>query len=114
MSKSQKLITHHSSLITHHFLSVFHGHDLHGRVAHFVQKTVDNRAVQKDVPTRARGLAEDNVRYPGATRELNERVGDTALAVCFETDDLRAEVFGKAYVLFERSVIFGLDAPHLF
>src|ERR1051326_8645145 len=84
---------------------------LHRRVAHFVEKTIDYRPVQQDVPTRARRLSKDHVRDAFATRKIDQRIGDVSR---FEFHNARAELLRKLNVLLERGVVFGLDASHLF
>ena len=37
-------------------------HDLDGRIADFLQKPVQRRALEQDLPSRPRALAEDDVR----------------------------------------------------
>src|SRR5262249_50333175 len=52
-------------------ITPFQRHDLHRRVAHFVQEAVDDRASQQDVPARTRRLAENDMRDAFAPGEIN-------------------------------------------
>src|SRR5262245_54986563 len=86
-------------------------HDLHRRVAHLVQETVDDRAAQQDVPARTRRLAEDDVSDALAPGEINQPVGDVGP---LQFVNLRSELLGEAQALCKYDVILRVDAARLF
>src|SRR5689334_7119827 len=49
--------------------------DLYRGVSHLAEEAVHDRSVNKEVPTRARGRAEDDVGDPFPLREVDEDVG---------------------------------------
>src|SRR5262245_9807985 len=89
----------------------FQRHDLHRRVAHFVQEAVDDRPAQQNVPTRTRRLAEDDVSDALAPGEIDQRVGDVGALQFYY---FRAEFLGETQALRERDEILRVDAAWLF
>src|SRR5437868_13390708 len=92
-------------------LAGFKRHDLNRRGAHLGQETVDDGPVQQHVPARAGRLAEDDVSYPFAPGEVNERVRH---AQRLELDHLGPQLFGETNILRQRRVVFGFDTARLF
>ena len=70
-------------------------HDLNRRIADFLEKAVERRSLEQDLPSRSRGLAEHDVRDSLALRKRDEAV---AGSVRFHSHD------GCAQLLSERDV----------
>src|SRR5690349_5036038 len=88
----------------------FKWHHVHRRIANFVKKTVYDRAMQQDVPTRSRRLPEDDLRDAFTPREIDQRIRN---AKRFEFDYSRSQLPRETDVFLERCVIFRLDPSHL-
>jgi len=74
-----------------------------GRVAHFVQESVYDRAAQRHVPAQTRRLAENDVGEAFAQGEIDRRIGDVG---ALQIDYLRSEFLGEPQALRERDPIF--------
>src|SRR5262245_33070789 len=83
---------------------------LNRRVTHFVEKTIDNRPMQQNVPTRTRCLSEDHVRDPFSTRKIDQRIRD---ATGLEFDHTGSQVTCELDVFLKRRVIRRLDPAQL-
>ena len=55
-------------------LRLLHWHNLHGYIAYLRKKTIQHRAAQQNIPTRADGLAEDYVGNVFLLRKTDERI----------------------------------------
>src|SRR5437773_9330692 len=91
-------------------LVVTHRYDLHRRITHVAQESIDDGTVQGEIPTRPGGLAENDVRDPFSLRKLDEQVGD---ARALQLHHLGAELLREADVVGERDMIVRLDAAWL-
>src|SRR5262245_52554275 len=106
MRKLSRSLLRRFILLTPARVGPFQRHDLHRRVAHFVQEAVDDRAAQQNVPTRTRRLAEHHVSDALAPGEIDQRVGDVGALQFYY---LRAEFLSETQALRERDVILRVD-----
>src|SRR6266542_5485122 len=76
-----------------------------------MEKTVNDRAMQKNVPARPRRLAEHDMSNAFAPRKIDQRI---CYSSGLQFDDFCSEFLTKTNILLKRHIIFGLNPAHLF